>query len=177
MSLMIASPNEHCSTINEFAYSCFIAKQNRAWEANACGTRHWTWLRGNIPCAQAWELPQNNPWNAEHLFRAAKFSNVRSLTLLIDTNHGADTTRVNYLAFKGVFTPLKSEPIVAQYELRPVPGAAIPPHSTRSGHTAGALPFLRHRRRKCWDWVAGDAARAGDLRGKLEQSSMNNVGF
>jgi hypothetical protein len=78
--------------------------------------------------AQAWELPQNNPWNAEHLFRAAKFSNVRSLTLLFDTNHGADTTCIYYLAFKGVFTPLKSEPIVAQYELRPVPGMPYNPY-------------------------------------------------
>mmetsp|Transcript_17931 Transcript_17931/g.37841 ORF Transcript_17931/g.37841 Transcript_17931/m.37841 type:complete len:109 (-) Transcript_17931:32-358(-) len=87
---------------------------------------------------QAWEIAENNPWNAEHLFRAAKFSNVRSLTLFIDSNHGGATTRVNYLALKGIFTPLKSEPIVAMYELRPVPG---------------------------------------DLRGKLEQASMNNIGF
>jgi hypothetical protein len=71
---------------------------------------------------QAWEIAENNPWNAEHLFRAAKFSNVRSLTLFIDSNHGGATTRVNYLALKGIFTPLKSEPIVAMYELRPVPG-------------------------------------------------------
>ncbi len=69
----------------------------------------------------------NNPYNAEHPFRMAKFSNVRSLTLFIDENHGGDTTRVNYLALKGIFTPLKSEPIVAQYELRPMPGKA-PPH-------------------------------------------------
>ena len=71
---------------------------------------------------QTWEIAENNPWNAEHLFRAAKFSNVRSLTLFIDSNHGGATSRVNYLALKGIFTPLKSEPIVAMYELRPVPG-------------------------------------------------------
>jgi len=87
---------------------------------------------------QSWELAVGNPPDAEHLFKVSKFSRVRLLTLFVDTNHGDDTTRISYLAFKGIFTPLNTEPVVAAYELRPMPG---------------------------------------DLRNKLEESAMNNLGM
>jgi len=37
-----------------------------------------------------------NPYDAEHPVRIAKFNRVRSLTIFVDTNHGADETRINY---------------------------------------------------------------------------------
>ena len=51
----------------------------------------------------------------------AKFAQVRSLTLFVDTNHGQDTTRITYLNFRGIFTQLNTEPVVAVYELKPLP--------------------------------------------------------
>eukprot|EP00960_Hanusia_phi_P027111 746648-Hanusia_phi.AAC.3 len=76
----------------------------------------------NLPALQTWELARDNPPDAEHLFKVSKFNRVRILTLLIDSNHGDDTTKITYLAFKGIFTELKTEPVVAAYELRPMPG-------------------------------------------------------
>jgi len=34
----------------------------------------------------------------------------------------SDLAGIAYLAFKGIFTPLKTEPVVATYELKPMPG-------------------------------------------------------
>ena len=76
----------------------------------------------NMPALQTWELARDNPPDAEHMFKVSKFNRVRILTLLIDSNHGDDTTKITYLAFKGIFTELKTEPVVAAYELRPMPG-------------------------------------------------------
>ena len=45
---------------------------------------------------------------------------MRSLTLFIDTNHGQDTTRITYLNFRGIFTQVNTEPVIAVYELKPV---------------------------------------------------------
>lgn len=51
---------------------------------------------GDLPVVQAFELPMDNPHDAEHPVRIAKFNRVRSLTFFIETNHGEDTTRINY---------------------------------------------------------------------------------
>jgi hypothetical protein len=52
--------------------------------------------------------------------QVAKFGQVRCLTLFIDTNHGEDTTRITYLNFRGIFTQVNTEPVIAVYELKPV---------------------------------------------------------
>mmetsp|Transcript_15649 Transcript_15649/g.38093 ORF Transcript_15649/g.38093 Transcript_15649/m.38093 type:complete len:221 (+) Transcript_15649:79-741(+) len=76
----------------------------------------------DLPVVQSFELPRDNPFDAEHPVRVAKFNRVRSLTLFVETNHGEETTRINYLALKGTFTPMKTEPVVAEYEIKPMPG-------------------------------------------------------
>jgi len=76
----------------------------------------------DLPVTQEFELARENPVDAEHPVRVAKFSRVRALTVFIESNHGDDTTRINYFALKGVFSHLKTEPVVAEYEVKPMPG-------------------------------------------------------
>uniref|UniRef100_A0A6U4IEM0 PITH domain-containing protein n=1 Tax=Hemiselmis andersenii TaxID=464988 RepID=A0A6U4IEM0_HEMAN len=76
----------------------------------------------DLPVTQEFELPRDNPVDAEHPVRVAKFNRVRALTVFVDTNHGGDTTRINYFALKGIFSHLKTEPVVAEYEIKPMPG-------------------------------------------------------
>mmetsp|Transcript_30523 Transcript_30523/g.76779 ORF Transcript_30523/g.76779 Transcript_30523/m.76779 type:complete len:223 (+) Transcript_30523:191-859(+) len=74
------------------------------------------------PATQEFELPRDNPVDAEHPVRVAKFSRVRALTVFVESNHGADTTRITYFGLKGVFSHLRTEPVVAEYEIKPMPG-------------------------------------------------------
>uniref|UniRef100_A0A7S0VWX8 PITH domain-containing protein n=1 Tax=Hemiselmis tepida TaxID=464990 RepID=A0A7S0VWX8_9CRYP len=76
----------------------------------------------SLPATQEFELPRDNPVDAEHPVKVSKFSSVRALTVFVETNHGGDTTRINYFALKGVFSHLKTEPVVAEYEVKPMPG-------------------------------------------------------
>ena len=74
-----------------------------------------------IPPVQEWELPPDNPVDAYHMFKVAKFGQVRTLTLFVDTNYGNDTTQITYLNFRGIFTHIHTGPVEAVYELKPLP--------------------------------------------------------
>jgi len=54
----------------------------------------------------------------EHVVKASKFSNVSSLTLFFPASQGANTLRISYIGFRGNWTELKREPVVAVYESR-----------------------------------------------------------
>jgi hypothetical protein len=104
----------------------------------------------DLPAVQEWELPRDNPPDAEHMFKVAKFGRVTSLTLFFETNYGEDTTRVTYLAFKGVFTPLNTEPVVAVYELRPVAGWPLPQDAPAGAAVTAMLPLRIISRLQMW---------------------------
>ena len=76
----------------------------------------------DLPAVQEWELPPNNPVDAHHMFKVARFGQVRHLTLFIETNHGEDTTQITYHNFKGIFTEIQTGPVIAVYESKPLPG-------------------------------------------------------
>jgi hypothetical protein len=46
-----------------------------------------------------------------------KFGNVRSLTLFISSNFGAERTVLSYIGLKGEFTILKQDPVITNYEV------------------------------------------------------------
>lgn len=52
----------------------------------------------------------------EYPVRRALFNNTYSLTLFFEDNHGDETTRLSYIAFKGEHTNLSREPVEVLYE-------------------------------------------------------------
>ncbi|VDP71775.1 unnamed protein product [Echinostoma caproni] len=52
--------------------------------------------------------------------KPARFNGVRHLTIHIQSNHGAETTRLHYIGLRGDFTPVaRQEVVIANYELAP----------------------------------------------------------
>ncbi|KAM0752213.1 DUF1000-domain-containing protein [Meredithblackwellia eburnea MCA 4105] len=64
----------------------------------------------------------------EYALRPAKFPAVQSLTLFFPSNQGEDTTRINFVGFKGEYSPLTRDPIITVYEAQanPADHAKIP---------------------------------------------------
>lgn len=52
----------------------------------------------------------------EYQVKAAKFSNVTSITLFFPAAQGADTVNIYYVGFMGTWSENKKEPIIAIYE-------------------------------------------------------------
>ena len=53
--------------------------------------------------------------------RNGKFTTCHSLTLYVSDNYGGDSTRINFIGFRGVATKLKRQVVHAVYELYDVP--------------------------------------------------------
>jgi PITH domain len=53
----------------------------------------------------------------EYKTAPTKFGNVRSLTLFISSNFGAERTVLSYIGLKGEFTVLKQDPVITNYEV------------------------------------------------------------
>ncbi|KAL6216766.1 hypothetical protein ACLB2K_009985 [Fragaria x ananassa] len=71
---------------------------------------------------QEWDLVENFQGVLEYQTRYSKFQNVGNITLHFPDSFGGDTTKIEYIGFKGEATQLKRD-IVATivYELRPNP--------------------------------------------------------
>jgi hypothetical protein len=64
---------------------------------------------------QEFDIPQNRDIG-EYAVKAAKFSNLSSITLLIPASQGAENTRIYYVGFLGSWTEHKNKPIITVYE-------------------------------------------------------------
>lgn len=72
----------------------------------------------DLPATQTLELPLTAQVT-EMPVKRALFNNCHSLTLFFESNHSSgeeDVTRISYLGFKGSWTELKKEAVVANYE-------------------------------------------------------------
>lgn len=52
----------------------------------------------------------------EYAVSRAHFSNLTNLTIFVEDNHGADTTKILYIGLRGEFTKMSRAPIVTMYE-------------------------------------------------------------
>ena len=68
-----------------------------------------------LEAVQTFELPQSNELQVIPV-RRARFSNVYSITIFFEGNHGADTTELFYIGFRGDFLLVNREPIDFLYE-------------------------------------------------------------
>ncbi|KZV72665.1 DUF1000-domain-containing protein [Peniophora sp. CONT] len=57
----------------------------------------------------------------EYSLKAARFASVSSITLFFPASQGADTTRIYYIGFLGVWSEKKNAPIVTVYEAQANP--------------------------------------------------------
>ncbi|ANB12676.1 hypothetical protein AWJ20_940 [Sugiyamaella lignohabitans] len=53
---------------------------------------------------------------AEYAVNRAHFSNLTSLTLFIEDNHGEDTTKILYIGLRGEWSKMSRAPVVTMYE-------------------------------------------------------------
>jgi len=65
--------------------------------------------------AQEFSVPQSRDIG-EYAVKAAKFSNLSSITLFIPASQGAENTRIYYVGFLGSWTERKNKPVVTVYE-------------------------------------------------------------
>ncbi|KAL6296055.1 hypothetical protein ACE6H2_004197 [Prunus campanulata] len=71
---------------------------------------------------QEWDLVENFQGVLEYQTRYSKFQNVASITLHFPDSFGSDTTKIEYIGFKGEATQLKRDVVATiVYELRPNP--------------------------------------------------------
>ncbi|RXH72938.1 hypothetical protein DVH24_012622 [Malus domestica] len=71
---------------------------------------------------QEWDLVENFQGTLEYQTRYSKFQNVASITLHFPDSFGGDTTKIEYIGFKGEATKLKRDVVATiVYELRPNP--------------------------------------------------------
>ncbi|BBG95103.1 Protein of unknown function D [Prunus dulcis] len=71
---------------------------------------------------QEWDLVENFQGVLEYQTRYSKFQNVASITLHFPDSFGGDTTKIEYIGFKGEATQLKRDVVATiVYELRPNP--------------------------------------------------------
>ncbi|KAI5813383.1 galactose-binding domain-like protein [Pyronema omphalodes] len=80
----------------------------------------------DTPAIQTLELPMQPPGEEvmELPIRRALFNNIHSITIFVEDNHSdgdEDVTRLSYLGFKGDFTALRKDPVIALYEAAPNP--------------------------------------------------------
>ncbi|KAH0969494.1 hypothetical protein GBA52_028675 [Prunus armeniaca] len=69
-----------------------------------------------------WDLVENFQGVLEYQTRYSKFQNVASITLHFPDSFGGDTTKIEYIGFKGEATQLKRDVVATiVYELRPNP--------------------------------------------------------
>jgi len=80
------------------------------------------------------ELTQNMQGLVEHPTRYTKFQGVSEVVLYFSSNFGSETTEILYVGLKGSATKHKREPVVATYELRPMPKATDTPASSGMGY-------------------------------------------
>jgi len=74
-----------------------------------------------LESVQTFDLPRSNDILDIQVMRP-RFSNVYSLTMFIEDNHGDEVTEIFYIGFKGDFMKLNREPVEFLYE------AAANPH-------------------------------------------------
>lgn len=80
-----------------------------------------------VACTQEWALaPEQGGERAAarddllYATKYARFQNVHALTLFFSANFGGDTTRIQYIGFKGVATGYRRQVVEAVYEARPL---------------------------------------------------------
>eukprot|EP01130_Rhizamoeba_saxonica_P013200 TRINITY_DN5603_c2_g2_i1.p1 TRINITY_DN5603_c2_g2~~TRINITY_DN5603_c2_g2_i1.p1 ORF type:complete len:131 (+),score=26.00 TRINITY_DN5603_c2_g2_i1:277-669(+) len=75
----------------------------------------------DIDHTQKIALPENFDGEATVLLKPFKFNNVTSLTMYIQDNYGADTTKIYYIGLKGERTGNNNRDkiVITNYELRP----------------------------------------------------------
>jgi hypothetical protein len=73
----------------------------------------------DIEPTQKWNLVENVTEGnlPEYPTKITLFSNVRSLTIYIESNFGGDTTKISYIGLKGEYTFVNKDPIITVYEL------------------------------------------------------------
>ncbi|XP_048444254.1 PITH domain-containing protein 1 isoform X2 [Pyrus x bretschneideri] len=75
-----------------------------------------------MQAVQEWDLVENFQGTLEYQTRYSKFQNVASITLHFPDSFGGDTTKIEYIGFKGEATKLKRDVVATiVYELRPNP--------------------------------------------------------
>ncbi|KAJ2403321.1 hypothetical protein GGI23_000026 [Coemansia sp. RSA 2559] len=89
---------------------------------------------GQCTCTQEWDLVDQALEPIEYSVRAAKFNNVRCLTLYFPANFGDPETVLYFLAFRGEWTKFTNTPVVSTYELNPRAADHKTPASERMGH-------------------------------------------
>ncbi|KAI9118433.1 hypothetical protein K1719_010765 [Acacia pycnantha] len=71
---------------------------------------------------QEWDLVENTQGVLEYQTRYSKFQGVANITLHFPDNFGGDTSKIQYIGFKGEATQLKRDVVATiVYELRPNP--------------------------------------------------------
>jgi hypothetical protein len=95
-------------------------------------------LARTVPALQEWDCPENPTGNdggiVEYFTKITKFSQVRSLTLYFPDSYGADTTRIDYIGFKGEWKKSHEGPLTMVYESMPNPAE----HPKAKDELAGA---------------------------------------
>ena len=69
---------------------------------------------------QQFDCVQNPDGTLEYGLRPMKFSNVQSLSIIVDRNHGGDFSKIYYIGFTGIKTNKKKQILVGNFELKPV---------------------------------------------------------
>ncbi|ODV91597.1 hypothetical protein CANCADRAFT_14396, partial [Tortispora caseinolytica NRRL Y-17796] len=53
---------------------------------------------------------------AEYPLKRTQFSNVKSLTVFVESNHGADVSQLYYIGLSGDWSALTKDPVISMYE-------------------------------------------------------------
>lgn len=53
---------------------------------------------------------------AEYALNRAHFSNIQNLSIFVEDNHGAETTKILYIGLRGEWYKLSKAPVVTLYE-------------------------------------------------------------
>ncbi|XP_048435747.1 PITH domain-containing protein 1 isoform X2 [Pyrus x bretschneideri] len=89
-----------------------------------------------MQAVQEWDLVENFQGTLEYQTRYSKFQNVASITLHFPNSFGGDTTKIEYIGFKGEATKLKRDVVATiVYELRPNPSDHKPDQEISSEAT------------------------------------------
>mmetsp|Transcript_554 Transcript_554/g.1414 ORF Transcript_554/g.1414 Transcript_554/m.1414 type:complete len:224 (-) Transcript_554:299-970(-) len=75
-------------------------------------------LAHDLTPVQEFELTEDFSGEVDYAVKAAKFSNITSLTIFIPENHGADSTRVTFIGLKGEGTTARRGVVECTYEAR-----------------------------------------------------------
>ncbi|KAF7817401.1 PITH domain-containing protein 1 [Senna tora] len=92
----------------------------------------------SMQAVQEWDLAENMQGVLEYQTRYSKFQSVGNITLHFPENFGGDTTKIQYIGFKGEATQLKRDVVATiVYEITPNPSD----HKTRA-ETGGGLSHV-----------------------------------